>query len=66
MHSTQLFGRNQYTRHNVLKATVKDGINNEWTKQILDYYIYKMTCGVTELIYIIIEYSNRIYTYIYM
>ena len=36
VHSTQLSDRDQYTRHDVLKATVKR-IDNEWLKQIPDY-----------------------------
>ena len=40
VHSAQLLARDQYTRHNILKAPVK-GIDNERFKQIPHYiYIY--------------------------
>ena len=39
MHNTQLFGRDQYTKYNVLKATDK-GIDNQCLKQISDYQSY--------------------------
>ena len=39
MHNTQLFGRDQYTKYNVLKATAK-GIDNQCLKQISDYQSY--------------------------